>query len=289
MKNTLYLGLFGGILLLSCLEARNESGLQADNPFYSKPREMAFSENAGTHLELADINGDGKADRIFWNPDLFDGHTRIQLATGYGYFSETNLSTEFSQSTATKLRFADINGDGMDDRIYWLYSSFDGKTRIRLSQGDSFSEETILSTLFSAHSDTRLAFADVDGDGKADRVYWNPGHNDGNVRLVLGDGSGLFSSTTNDTPFSTVSSTRMRLADVNGDDLDDLLYWRPNYSNGDVRVQLASGDGDFGTNWIYSAFSASEDTKIFLDDITGDGRLMLSTGTGKRLTVTYIA
>lgn len=135
------------------------------------------SQSSNTTFYFADVTGDGKADKIYWNPNFDSGHTRVYVATGNGNFSTSVVSnTEgLSQSTSTTFYFADITGDGMADKIYWNPTYDNGRTRVYAAIGNGYFDSTVVSSAngYSASTVTKYYFADIDGDGKADQIRWN--------------------------------------------------------------------------------------------------------------------
>lgn len=193
----------------------------------------AYSTSSLTTYYFADVNGDGKADKIKWNPTSDSGHTRVYLATGNGYFSSSAISNSegYSESSSTSYFFADVTGDGKADKIYWNPTYDSGHTRVYVATGSGYFSSTVVSNGngSSQSTDTKFYFTDVTGDGKADKIYWNPGAYMGKLKLYRSTGSGNF-----DDPIyslrgtSQSSDTQFFFADVDGDGQDDQIRW--NYS-----------------------------------------------------------
>jgi hypothetical protein len=75
---------------------------------------------------------------------------------------------------------------------------------------------------------TWLYFADVTGEGCADKIYWNPTFDLGRARVYVSNCDGTFTFLTAHTGgTSVVPETRLYFADVNGDGRADKLFWRP--------------------------------------------------------------
>jgi hypothetical protein len=191
------------------------------------------------------VNGDGKADKIYWNGTFDSGHTRVYLATSNGNFSGTVVSgTEGASTTGGSVfYYADVNGDGKADKILWQQSLNSGKPSVFLSDGDgTFTASTSFTDAgaSSASSATVFYFTDVNGDGRADKIYWNPGNYLGKLKIY-------YSSTANkfDGPYYSLRGTSQSgdtdffFADLNGDGKNDQIRWNYAENSGELRNYFA--------------------------------------------------
>lgn len=234
-----------------------------------------------TRYYYADIDGDGKADEIQWDPNLNSGKTMVYLATGSGNFSATaiNNTQGTSAGTTTTYYFADVNGDGKADKIYWNGTVDSGHTRIYLATGGGFFSNTVISNTdggMSTTGGTLFYFADVNGDGKADKIMWQPTLNSGLTMVYLSNGDGTFtasSSFSNSGASSASAATTFYFADVNGDGRADKIYWNPTTYFGKLKVYYAQSSGVFDGP-VYSLWGSSQsaDTHFYYADINGDGK-----------------
>src|SRR5581483_7721319 len=168
----------------------NFSAAAIDNP-------EGTSQGTTTIYNFADVNGDGKADKIYWNATFDNGHTRVYLATGGGSFSGTVVSGADGASTigGTSFYYADVNGDGKADEINWHPTVNAGLPNVYLSDGDgTFTASSTFtnSGASSASSATQFSFADVNGDGRADKIYWNPGNYLGEPKVYYAQSNNTF-------------------------------------------------------------------------------------------------
>ena len=53
-----------------------------------------------------------------------------------------------------------------------------------------FGESNVEANGGSGVSTTKFQFADVDGDGKADKIFWRPSYDSGKARVFLSNGNG---------------------------------------------------------------------------------------------------
>ncbi len=233
-----------------------------------------------TSYFFADVNGDGKADEIQWDPTQNSGHTRVYLATSGGNFSGTVIDNPegISQSNTTTYSFADINGDGKADKIYWNAGYDNGHTRVYFAAGNgSFSSSVVSpSAGASTTADTRFYYADVDGDGREDKVLWHPALNSGQTMVYLSDGDGNFTYSSTFSTGGAVSvsnATRFFFADVDGDGRADKMYWNPGIYLGEMKVHYSKTTNSFDSP-VYNLLANSESsgTEYYFADINGDGK-----------------
>lgn len=232
---------------------------------------------SSTRFYFADVTGDGKDDKIYWRPDLDNGHPRVYQSDGDGTFT-FKLSHTASASTlsTTFYYFADINGDGKADLIKWDRTQESGHTRVYLTDANgNFSDTPVINSEGgSQSSSTTYYFADVTGDGKADKIYWNPTYDTGNTRTYVATSGGNFSSTvvSSGNGSSESSNTKFFFADVTGDGKADKIYWNIGYDEGHIRVFGSDGDGNF--TYLYSntsGSSQSSNTRHSFADFNDDG------------------
>ncbi|WP_460545479.1 FG-GAP-like repeat-containing protein [Echinicola sediminis] len=238
--------------------------------------DQGISGSANTRYYFADVTGDGKVDKIYWNPTFDSGHTRVYASDGDGSFTFLDSNTNgSSQSSNTFFYFADITGDGKEDKVYWNPTYDSGHTRIYESNGDgtfSFLNSNAIGA--STLTSTSYYFADVTGDGKADQVRWDPTIDSGKTQIYRSNGDGTFTfldSNTNGASQST--NTTFYFADVTGDGKADKIYWNPTYDSGHTRVYGSNGDGTFTfLNSNTSGSSQVSTTRFYFADVTGDGK-----------------
>lgn len=236
------------------------------------------STSSTTRYYYADINGDGKADEVRWNPTLNSGHTLVYLATTGGNFSATAVDNPegTSAGTTTIYNFADVNGDGKADKIYWNATFDDGHTRVYLAtSGGSFSGTVVSGTEgASTTAGTQFWYADVNGDGKADKIYWHPDLNSGKTMVYTSDGDGTFTAnaTFSNSATSGLANTRFYFADMNGDGFADKVYWNPGNYYGYLKVYYSESGAFNGPVYTVRGTSQSENTYFYFNDVNGDGK-----------------
>ncbi|RKH18756.1 hypothetical protein D7Y13_27875 [Corallococcus praedator] len=139
----------------------------------------------GTRVYFADVDGDGKADRVLWNPDQDGGRTRVYRSTGAGAFAFAFAHDAGTSGVdTTRLYFADVDGDGKADKLFWRPTFRQGRMQIYPSAGTNFAGSPVMdNTGYSGSENAAFFFADIDGRGGADKVYWNPGNYDGDTKV----------------------------------------------------------------------------------------------------------
>ncbi|WP_246858866.1 FG-GAP-like repeat-containing protein [Chitinophaga sp. XS-30] len=233
-----------------------------------------------TRYYFADVDGDGKADQIRWDPTQNSGRTQVYLATTNGNFSATAVSNPegTSQGSTTIFHFADVNGDGKADKIYWNSTFDNGHTRVYLAtSGGSFSGSVVSGAEgASTTAGTTFYYADVNGDGRADKILWHPSLNSGKTMVYLSDGDGTFTASSafsNSGATSGLSSTKFYFADVNGDGRADKIYWNPGNYLGEPKIYYSETTNAFkGPIYSLRGTSQSANTIYYYSDISGDGK-----------------
>ena len=246
---------------------------------YSNKHAASASASTSTFYYFADVNGDGMSDMIRWDRTIDNGRTRVYLATGGGSFSSTHVPNNegVSISSGTTYYFADVTGDGKADKIYWNPEYDNGHTRVYVATGNGSFSSSVVSNEegVSVVAATKFYFADVTGDGKADKIFWRYNFDSGHTRIYAATGNGYFSPTvvSNTNGSSENSSTKFYFADVTSDGKADKIYWDKDTYLGKVTVFRATGNGLFDDAiWSFRGPSTNVNTQYFFNDISGDGK-----------------
>lgn len=256
-----YLVVYDGGAVKAFRNTRDEGGRDWDDLGTIAP---GIEGVTGDMIRFADMDGDGLADFL---AVADDGSIRMWKNLG------------ITGTKGQSLRFADLTGNGRDDLI-----SVDAKGRARawinngVGEWESIGE--IAPGLDEDLSDSRIEFADVNGDkrddyliiygGGAVKAYLNNGNlpNPGD-RRIWQDGIVI-------APGVGEPGSKVRFADLDGDGYDDFLvlydggavkYWQnnkniPNRDGGRIwkeGIVVATGVGEPGR-------------KIRFADLTGDGK-----------------
>ncbi|MFF7023429.1 FG-GAP-like repeat-containing protein [Streptomyces klenkii] len=195
----------------------------------------------GSKVRFADINGDGKADYLVLNDD---GTVKAWInngGTGHGGWSERGTFATGVGEPGSKVRFADINGDGKAD--YLVVHKY-GAVQAWLNNGGTGQGSWIgLGTIIGGvgeHEDS-IRFADINGDGRADYLAVQ---DDGSARAWINkgpDGRGRWSELDSFIPGVGEPGHKIRFADINADGKADYLVLQ---DNGVVQAWINTmGDG----------------------------------------------
>jgi hypothetical protein len=210
------------------------------------PAEMwvQYGESSPDQIQYADINGDGKADALYFDSGR-SNCVRVSLSTGSGFTPPQSWICH-GASTADQIQYADVNGDGKADALY--FDTFRSRgVWVSLSQGTGFMPVQ----LWLRHGDSapnQIQYADVNGDGKADTLYFDTYRSRG-VWVSLSTGTG-FTAGQMWLQHGDSRPEQIQYADVNGDGKADAIYY-DDLRSGEVWVSLSEGNG-FATAFLWS-------------------------------------
>ncbi|WP_380282170.1 FG-GAP-like repeat-containing protein [Kitasatospora purpeofusca] len=198
-----------------------------------------------TKVRFADFDGDGRADYIVFN----GGAVNVWLnngGDGHGGWIHYGQVTTGATSDPDQVRFADFTGDGKAD---YIITQAGGNVGVfQNNGGDGHGGWSDLGQVAGGVTDdrSRIRWADVDGDGKAD---YNIINLDGAVTTYInkgGDGHGGWYLRPRIITGTTTDQNLVNFADVNGDNRVDYLV-----TNGPTTARLSNGGDDFATpGWI---------------------------------------
>lgn len=184
------------------------------------------------HRELADVNGDGRADIV----GFFTQGTVVAFGRADGTFSDPITGTAnfgTNQGWASQDGYAritgDVNGDGKADIVGFGAAG----TLVALGNGDGTFQTAALAVAnfgvqqgWTSDNAFHRTVADVNGDGKDDLV----GFGAAGTYVALSNGDGTFSAARlnvtdfgRDQGWSSQNSYARDVADVNGDGFVDII------------------------------------------------------------------
>ncbi len=226
--------------------------------------------------ELADVNGDALPDVLVTDPSQNGGR----------YFYYPNLDgVSFGDSivqssspsvwlTSPGVELADMDGDGAADLVAHTSNNSDGTRYFpAMANGDFGAAVTISPTSGLPIASPDLRRIDLNRDRLTDWMSMDP--STGAIRMGLNLGDGAFTSPQTVPPVDATelvsfSGDGLRLADINGDGLTDLVALRDN----GVRVWLSKGYGAFTAGQSMAnapSLSPGERARAKIADATGDG------------------
>ncbi len=280
-------------------------------------RMLPWDGGFGSAVALGDVDGDGDLDALLGNSQflLVPTQNRLYLNDGLGVL--TDGTSQLPPGNANSVTLGDVDGDGDLDAVTssHLYVNdgsglfADGSAKVPsgfggLAMGDveedgdldvvapgqlyvndgsgTFSDA---SSQFPSGSGTSLALGDVDGDGDLDALVGTMGlFLPVQDRLLLNDGSGVFTDTSAQLPAISDSTLAVALGDVDGDgDLDALTGNQDLFLGGypqQNRLSLNDGSGVFtdATPQLPALLDSTRD--VAFGDVDGDGDLDAWIGNG---------
>jgi hypothetical protein len=154
-----------------------------------------------------------------------------QPASGFNDFKRQILMVNPQSYVGPIMAKADVNGDGLEDVFVGGGNGHAGALFLQQKGNGSFSKKTQPAFEADAKSDaTDAVFFDANGDGSLDLYVCHGGYanfeaNDPLLQdaLYLNDGKGNFTKNSTALPPMPVSTSCVRVADVNGDGKPDLF------------------------------------------------------------------
>jgi hypothetical protein len=233
-------------------------------------------------VAVADVNDDGKPDLVVVNRNSND--IGVLLGNGDGTFQPA-VTYGSGSGSPLLVAVADVNGDGKPDLLVAHFCSgpinCDGLVGVLLGNGDGTFQPAVTYSSGGQYA-SAVVVADVNGDGKPDmlvttNVYTccTPG---GAVGVLLGNGDGTFQPAVtyhSGQTFIQPASSRLAVADINGDGKPDLIVEDTaccNSANGAVSVLLGNGDGTFQPVVTYKSGAGGWGTSVAVADVNGDGK-----------------
>jgi len=211
----------GGALSIADLNNDNYTDLICGAKWYSNDGDGLFTEVAvlttGTGNKVGDVNGDGIVDVVYV---LNTGGITAQINDGAGNFTAVNSP---SISYIGDMALADLDGDNDLDIATVAYAP--PMVWYRNDGVGNFTQETLLE--LPPAGGRAITCADLDGDGDQDILWARSEGYTHQSYFLMNQGGGVFGINAYIDPSAELTA-RMVLADVNGDEVPDLINARFN-------------------------------------------------------------
>ncbi len=244
---------------VSVLKGNGQGGF---TPFPGSP---IGTGNFPEAVKIGDFNNDGIQDLAVANAD--DGDVYVLLGNGDGTFTPAPNTPVAAGGFPFFLAVADLNNDGMAD-----LAVVNGRTNtITLLQGNGdgtftpFPSSPINFPISKGL--TAIVAADFNEDGNVDLAVAD--FDDSNVDILIGNGTGAFTFTSQSPIAVGVSPFGLVGLDYNGDHHVDLAV--SNFSDSTVTLLIGKGDGTF-TTFGTATPAGPAPNDIVSADFNGDGK-----------------
>ncbi len=187
------------------------------NGNYSVVEFTPFESVANCSIAFADIDGDMDQDVLITG----SGNSKLYTNDGTGDYSIV-YPTPFTKLNYSSIAFADIDGDMDQDVLLTGFSdSFDRISELYTNDGTG-DFYLVDNAPFPGVYNGSIAFADIDGDTDQDVLITGSSESGSFTELYLNDGNGNYSPVEN-LPFQNVGYSSVAIADIDGDNLKDVL------------------------------------------------------------------
>nr|WP_233600071.1 VCBS repeat-containing protein [Micromonospora sp. M71_S20] len=193
------------------------------------------------HNEVAavgDVNGDGRDDIITFTHDT-NADVYVALSTGSSFTGTAVKWHDYFSIPGEHPALGDVNGDGKDDIITFTQGpNTASDVIIALSTGTTFGPPQKWHDLFAVGTE-QPRVGDINGDGRDDIVTFTCNTN-ADVYAATSTGTSFAGTTIKWHDFFCLNGEFPYLADVNGDNKDDIIVFTKGTTN-DVYVGLSTG------------------------------------------------
>ncbi|MCK6549751.1 FG-GAP-like repeat-containing protein [Myxococcota bacterium] len=211
-------------------------------------------------VRLANVDIDPALDVIALSGTTLDVYTNL----GHGAFAPP-VSSNTSVATPNDFELGDLNGDGQVDVVIGMTAGGSGDIRVFLQANGLFPAASAR-TYGVVGNITDVTLANVDGDPDLDVALSRAGSTVASV--YRNNGSGVFGSAQDS--FTSVPTTQVRVADVNGDAYPDLVVLAPTIDAIEVLTGNPVAPGDFT---LLGSFAIDNPSGLHLEDMDGDADL----------------
>jgi hypothetical protein len=245
----------------SCGQINNSA---AKNKSVEETLKIKVGRSPGS-VEIADFNNDNIPDLAVTSET--DSTVTILLGNGKGGFVPAAGSPFFAGPQPNDIAIKDFNNDGNKDLLfanhqekYITILAGKGNGSFTTSSYSPFAVDVLPHT----HG---IAAGDFNGDGRLD-IVTDSWAND-QVAVFFGDSAALFKKQGMFFKVGKRPYQRLRVADINGDDIDDIVT--TNTEGGNATVLLSNGKGNFNEAPGSPFACGDAPFGLAIGDINGDG------------------
>jgi len=231
-------------------------------------------------IAFADIDGDNDQDVIITGENqVVNALTKVYINDGDGNFAE-KANSGLEAVTRSSIAFADIDGDDDQDLLITGRTT-DSNPISKLYANDGNGNFTEIATPFVGVQNSSIAFFDADGDNDQDVIITGEDDSEQPIaKLYTNNSNGNFAEVI-DVTFEGVSLSSVAIADIDGDNDQDVLITGENESSDpSTMLYLNNGAADF-TEVVDLPLVNVERGSVAFADIDGDNdQDLLITGQG---------
>lgn len=226
-------------------------------------------KEAEKRVHFPDINGDGKSDVVYF--ETFQTYRCYAgLSTGKEYRPMEEVLGWPGGSSPEQLQFAEVNGAGGADALF--FEKERGIVWVALSDlaaGRKFNNPVAWGRVPSGVRPDHLAFADLNGDGRADAIRLDKSR-EGVIQAAFSSGSG-FGEFIQWRFKPGLAPNDIRFGDIDGDGKADIAGMDRS-GEGSLWIGLSGGD-DFEQPILGYHFKTGNPEVFQLSDMNGDARV----------------
>lgn len=262
--------------------------------FASTPAKWAdyFSVDPAQDIVVGDFNGDRKDDMATWLRTT-SNQVYVALSTGMGLEElpipwledsgdvlerwQIRVEDQERETEAGDVIFSDdVNGDGVDDLIF--FARADGDVYVSTSTGSGFNQPELWHDFFAVSTYERPRVGDVDGDGVSDILTFATDSPTafGDVYVAKSIGYQFADKQLSNKwhDFFSIEPTQIiRLGDLDGDGRSDMFTFMPPPS-GEIYAVFSQGDSmTDNVRYAENGYAENSMDEPWVGDVNGDGKV----------------